>query len=349
MNHGSRSDGTPSKVTLKFFAEHLGLSKTTISIVLNNASRASSISVQTRERILQAAKHFNYRPNFLGRSLNDGRSYLIGVVSPDLSEGYTSGILAGIENFLIESEYHFFIASHCWSETRAQKTFQLFAERSVDGVIMVNTPYVPELTLPTVHIGVHKAEMPGPSLIVDNHSGILQAMTYLVSRGHRRIAFIRGHEGSADSEDRWNAVLAAAQQLSIEIDYALVVQLERLGVLSLSAIEEGARCAERLEPMRGLFTALMSFNDMSAIGAMNRLRLAGWNIPEEVSVVGFDDVPESRITYPTLTTVRQPLHAMGEAAARELISSIKVGVCRKTTVFKTELIVRESTSDATSA
>lgn len=339
---------SPQRVTLKFLAEQLGLSRTTISIVLNNVPQANSISQQTRERILEAAKEFNYSPSFLGRSLNYGRSYLIGVVSPDLSDGYTSELLAGIEQSLLESEYQFFVASHHWSESRARRTTQMFVERSVEGIILVNTPYSLQSTVPTVTIGHHEADTGGISLVVDNHAGILLAMTHLCELGHRRFAFIRGHQDSADSEDRWNAVQAATQKLGIDIDRSLALQLQRLDVFSRAAIEEGAQCAEQLIPRRGDFTALVAFNDMSAIGAVNRFLQAGWRIPEEISVVGFDDVLQSRITLPALTTVKQPLRQMGETAAIEIIRAISEGIRPRMIKLKPELVVRNSTSAAVS-
>lgn len=197
-----------------------------------------------------------------------------------------------------------------------------------------------------VQIGRQLVEPQHTLLTVDNHLGILRAMRHLLDLGHRRIAFIRGHKDSVDSEDRWDAVLNAAQQLSLIIDPSLVVRLERLDVFSLSAMEEGARCADQLMHHRGEFTALMAFNDMSAIGAITRLRDAGWCIPSEVSVVGFDDIIEARISYPALTTVQQPLRTMGETAATELIAAITHGYQRQTIVFSPELIVRDSTAQA---
>jgi DNA-binding LacI/PurR family transcriptional regulator len=336
----------PAKVTLKFLSQLLGLSKTTISIVLNDSPHAQTISPKTRERVLNAAREHNYRPNFMGRSLNDGRSYLIGVISPDLSEGYTSSLLAGIEQALLESDYQFFIASHHWSETRINKIARLFQDRGVEGIILVNSPFMPTIDLPSLSIGRHDGTIPGTSLIVDNHCGILAAMRHLVELGHSNIAFIRGHRGSVDSTDRWNAVLAAAQQLSVRVQESLVVELERLGVFSHSALDEGAQCADKLIQSRGAFTALLAFNDMSAIGAVNRFRAAGWSIPQELSVVGFDDVVESQILYPALTTVRQPLREMGERAALELIRSITQDAPRETILFKPELLVRGSTGQA---
>ena len=346
MKSAKKAEVPTPRITLKFLAQRLGLSRTTISIVLNNAPQASVIPQQTRDRILSAAKEFNYKPSFLGRSLNYGRTYLIGVISPDLSEGYTAGLLGGIEHALLDSEYQFFVASHHWSEQRALRTAQMFAERSVEGIILINTPFIPEVGLPMVQIGHHDDKLSGPSLVVDNGAGILAAMTHLHELGHRRFALIRGHQDSADSDDRWNAVLSAAQKLSVVIDPSLVVQLERMDMLALASIEEGARCAERLMPRRGEFTALMAFNDMSAIGATNRLVAAGWRIPEELSVVGFDDILDSRITRPALTTVRQPLGKMGEMAATEMIRCITGTPHKRTIMLIPELVVRESTGPA---
>jgi LacI family transcriptional regulator len=157
---------------------------------------------------------------------------------------------------------------------------------------------------------------------------------------------MRGHAGSVDSADRWEATCAASRQLGLRISPRLVVQLQRLDLLSISALEEGAACAERLMPHRGQFSALVAFNDMSALGAINRLRGAGWSIPEELSVVGFDDIMEARISYPALTTIRQPLRIMGETAAREIIRCITNGIDRQTILFTPELILRDSTAPA---
>jgi LacI family transcriptional regulator len=332
------------KVTLKFLAEHLGLSRTTISIVLNNAARAETITEATRDRILEAARHFDYKPNFIGRSLHTGRSYLIGVISPDLSEGYTSTLLAGIEHHLLESEYQFFVASHHWSLARLAQTATLFTERGVEGVILVNTPQVPNLQVPMVLIGRHDTETASSSLIIDNYAGVFAALRHLKRLGHRKIAFMRGHEGSVDSADRWEATKAAARQLGLRVSSRLVVRLQRLDLFSVSPLDEGAACAERLMPSRGQFSALLAFNDMSALGAINRLRAAGWAIPEELSVVGFDDIMEARIGYPALTTVRQPLRTMGQTAAREVIRCITSGSDRQTILFTPELILRDSTA-----
>lgn len=337
-------DKIKGRVTLKFLAERLGLSRTTISIVLSNSPLSSTIAAHTRERIFKAAKDYQYKPNFLARSLSQGRSYLIGVLSPDLAEGYDASLLAGIEEYLLQSDYHFFVASHQWSPERIARTAELFQERGVEGVILVNSDLSPKIDLPVVRIGRREPPFEGTSLIVDNQAGIRSALEHLVSLGHQKIAFIKGHVGSSDTEDRWEAVKAMADELSIPINPSLVVQLERLGRQPMAPVQEGMQCAEKLLPHRGEFTALLAFNDISAIGAMNRFRDAGWSIPKDLSVVGFDDVIEASITYPALTTVQQPLRTMGETAAREIIFAITDGTKNEQIVFTPQLVVRNSTA-----
>jgi len=336
----------PKKVTLKFLADRLGLSKAAVSSVLNNSPLARSFAPETRERIYKAAEEYKYKPNYFARYLNQRRSYLIGVLSPDLAEGYSASVLEGIEEYLLQSDYHFFLASHEWSKARIERTIEMFLERGVDAIILINTPLTSEVDLPLAVIGKAYGVKRGIWITIDNHAGIRIALQHLISLGHRKIAFIKGHKGSADTEDRWEAVLTAARSLSIKVDPKLVVQLERLGVQQLSAIQEGALCAQQLLSRRREFTALMAFNDISAIGAINRLREHGWRVPQDLSVVGFDDVVAARIVYPALTTLQQPLQLMGQMAAREVINAITHGLKDERLVLTPQLVIRKSTATA---
>jgi DNA-binding LacI/PurR family transcriptional regulator len=345
-DYGTVRKEMQKKVTLKFLAQHLGLSKSAVSSVLNNAPLARSFAPETRERIFKAADEYNYKPNYFARYLSHRRSYLIGVLSPDLAEGYNAGVLGGIEEYLLQSDYRYFLATHEWSDTRIERTIEMFLERGVDGLILINTPLRSEVDLPLAVIG--KADVPkhGISIVIDNHAGIRRALEHLVSLGHRKIAFIKGHKDSADTEDRWDAFVTAARSFSIKVDPKLVVQLKRLGAQQISAIEEGASCAQQLFARRREFTALMAFNDHSAIGAINRFREHGWRIPQDLSVVGFDDVVAARIVYPALTTVQQPLQLMGQMAAREVINAITNGGKSEKLVLTPQLVIRNSTATA---
>jgi LacI family transcriptional regulator len=336
----------PKRVTLKFLAQRLGLSKAAISSVLNNSPLARSFAPETRERIYKAAEKYKYKPNYFARYLSHRRSYLIGVLSPDLAEGYNANVLGAIEEYLLQSDYRYFLATHEWSKTRIERTIEMFLERGVDGLILINTPLRSEVDLPLAVIGKADRVRRAVSIVIDNHAGMRRALEHLVSLGHRKIAFIKGHKDSADTEDRWDGFVTAARALSIKVDPRLVVQLERLGAQQISAIEEGARCAQQLLSRRREFTALMAFNDISAIGAINRFREHAWRIPEDLSVVGFDDVVAARIVYPSLTTVQQPLQLMGQMAAREVINAITHGVKDEQMVLTPQLVVRNSTAPA---
>jgi LacI family transcriptional regulator len=336
----------PKKVTLKFLAERLGLSKAAVSSVLNNSPLARSFAPETRERIYKAAEEYKYKPNYFARYLNQRRSYLIGVLSPDMAEGYNANVLGAIEKYLLESDYRYFLATHEWSKTRIERTIEMFLERGVDGLILINTSLPYEVDLPLAVIGKADGVGRGVSIVIDNHAGIGRALEHLVSLGHRKIAFIKGHKDSADTEDRWNAFVAATRRLSIKVDPKLVVQLKRLGAQQISAVEEGAACAQQLLARRHDFTALMAFNDLSAIGALNHFREHGWRIPQDLSVIGFDDVVAARIVYPALTTVQQPMQLMGQMAAREVINAITNGVKEERLVLTPQLIVRHSTAPA---
>ena len=169
----------PKKVTLKFLAERLGLSKSAVSSVLNNAPLARSFAPETRERIYKAAEEYKYKPNYFARYLNHQRSYLIGVLSPDLAEGYNANVLGGIEDYLLQSDYRYFLATHEWSNTRIERTIQMFLERGVDGLILINTPLSSEVDLPLAVIGNADTVERGISIVIDNHAGIRLALEHL--------------------------------------------------------------------------------------------------------------------------------------------------------------------------
>ncbi len=266
------------------------------------------------------------------------------MLSPDLAEGYIANVLGGIEAHLLQSHYRYFLATHEWSKNRIEQTLQMFLERGVDGVILINTPLTSEVELPLAVIGDGRHLQRGVSIGIDNHTGVRLALEHLVSLGHRRIAFIKGHKDSADTEDRWEAVLNEARNLSIKVDPKLVVQLERLGAQQIFAIEEGAQCGQQLLAFRNEFTALMAFNDRSAIGAMNCFRDHGLRIPQNVSVIGFDDVAAARIVFPALTTVQQPMRQVGETAAREVINASANGTKHHRLILTPQLVVRKTTA-----
>jgi LacI family transcriptional regulator len=329
---------------LRDLATHLGLSRTTVSLVLNNSPVAQALTPQTRERVMKAAAELNYKANYFARVLNNKRSHMVGILSPDLSAGYDSEILNGIERLLIERDYLYFVSSHHWNRDLIRQRLEVFAERGAEGVILINTPAPAASTLPLVSIGSLECDFPLTHIAVDNAHGIRLALNHLHELGHRDIAFLKGHTGSSDAESRWAACVEAMRGLGLRIFEKNTVQLKRIDD-GLSPIREGYIAGGQLLKASQGFTALLAFNDLSAIGAMNAFRDAGKRIPEEISVVGFDDVQAATIVHPSLTTIHQPLIRMGMLAATEILASIENAEMEpRRILIKPELVIRQSSA-----
>jgi LacI family transcriptional regulator len=330
-------------VSLKHLAEHLGLSQAAVSFVINRSPAAKSIPQRTQELIRAAARELNYRPNHLARSLRQQRSFTIGVVVPEISEGYAALVMSGIEDHLLQEGYFYFVVSHRHRNELIEEYPLLLQQRAVEGLIAVDTALAEELDVPSVAVSGHR-DMPGVTNIVLNHArAACMAVEHLASLGHRKIAFIKGQAFSSDTEIRWEAVREAASKFDIEVNEKLVGQLE--GESSSPLL--GYEVTQKLLACGESFTALFSFNDISAIGAIQGLREAGRRVPEDVSVVGFDDIQSAAFQNPALTTVRQPLRQMGMIAAETLLQRITAPAkapYTKEIVVEPELIVRGSTA-----
>jgi LacI family transcriptional regulator len=324
-------------VSLKFLAEHLGLSQAAVSFVINRSPAAKSIPQRTQELIRAAARELNYRPNHLARSLRKQRSFTIGVVVPEISEGYAALVMSGIEDHLLQEGYFYFVVSHRHRDELIQEYPLLLQQRAVEGLIVVDTALADEVDVPSIAVSGHR-EVPGVTNIVLNHSrAACLAMQHLVELGHRDMAF------SSDTQVRWDAVCEAAQKLGIEIKEKLVGQLE--GESSSPLL--GYQVTQKLIGSGDRFTALFTFNDISAIGAIHALREAGFRVPEDVSVVGFDDIQSAAFQNPALTTVRQPLREMGMIAAETLLRRVTAPAKApypQEIVVEPELVVRASTA-----
>lgn len=330
-------------VSLKFLADYLGLSPATISLVINRSPAADSIPSETQQRIFAAAKKFHYRPNFAARSLRTQRSFTIGVVVPEVSEGYAAMVMSGIEDHLLSAGYFYLVASHRHRPDLIAEYPRLLLGRSVEGIIAVDTPCEGGLPVPVVTISGTQ-QVKGVTRIVLNHGrAAVLALEHLCSLGHRRIAFIKGQEFSSDTTVRWNSIRHAAAKLGLAIDPHLVVQLEG----DSSSPELGYAATQKLLAASRSFTSVFAFNDISAIGCIRALREGGLRIPEDVSVVGFDDIQSAAFQNPGLTTVRQPLRKMGEIAAETVLQRIASGESKpasRVVTVEPELVVRESTA-----
>ncbi len=340
----SKSGATPEPgqpISLRTLGEYLNLSPATISLVLNNAPGVRSIPQETRKRVTEAAAKFDYRPSFYARSLRKRQTFTIGVLVPELSDGYTTQVLAGMEEYLIEEGYFYLTASHRRKPDLIEEYPRLLMDRSVEGFIVIDTVLEKSLSnMPVVVVAGHRKIEGITNVVLDQRRAAELALRHLYQLGHRKIAFMRGGSHSSDADDRWECLMTVARDLKLAVLPELVVQLQ----LRVSTPELGYEPANELLQRGGDFSALVCFNDIAAIGAIRALINHGLRVPTDVSVVGFDDIQGAAFHNPSLTTIRQPLHQMGMVSARILLQRIRGQATFPDVVpIHPELVIREST------
>ncbi len=332
-----------AKVTLKTIAQHLGLTPGTVSAALNNSPAARSIPEHTKNRIIEAAQALNYRPNFFARSLRLKRTYTIGVIAEEIGDAYGSMVISGIEEYLRKNDYFFLTVIHRHDPKLLQTYAQMLLTRGVEGFITTDTSLTQKLALPTVAVAGHRRVEGLTNIILDHTRAAHLALEHLRDLGHQEIAFIKGQTMSSDSSVRWNAICEVAEQLGIRIRPELTIQLE--GFDSTPGI--GYTFTKQLLARKHSFTALFAYNDIAAIGAIWAFHEAGLRVPEDISVVGFDDIPGAAYANPGLTTVRQPLVKMGQIAAQTVVDLIEGrGEYVPEIAIEPEFVIRQSTGAA---
>ncbi len=345
-----------SAATIRDVAKASGLSPATISIVLNNAPLARYIPPATKKKIEAAANRLRYRPNLIASSLRSKRSYSVGVMVFDITDPYCALILRGIENCLYRSNLLPILTDAHNQRSRFERYLEMMLDRRIEGLILLanwlflDINLIADLTkssIPIVSIGSELRADSGSSVIVDNELGGRLALEHLCSLGHRKIAFIRGPKSLSDSLPRWKGARSFARSNGFELDCRLIVQLPDSSD-AISSFEVGYKLTEELIKRNRNFTAIMAFDDLAAFGTIRALSKAGIRVPEQCSVIGFDDIAPASLCTPALTTVRQPMESMGTMAVNIVVEGInsllekrEVGVVRRR--IAPELVIREST------
>jgi DNA-binding LacI/PurR family transcriptional regulator len=330
-------------VTLKAVAQYVGLTPGTVSAVLNNAPSARSIPQETKNRIVAAAKQLNYRPNFFARTLRNKRTYTIGVIAEEIGDSYGSAVISGIEQYLRKKDYFFLTVAHRHDTELLSRYSQILSERGVEGIITVDTTVQESPALPTVAVAGHKKLKGITNIVLDHARAAVLALSHLKSLNHQRIAFMKGSPRSSDSEERWDSISRVAAQLGINIDPELILRINKEDPTPML----GYPLVKQLLGRKIPFTAIFTYNDISAIGAIRALQEEGFRVPDDISVIGFDDIPGAAFHMPSLTTVRQPLGRMGEVAAQSLLERIEDNKEFPAEIaIEPELVVRESTGPA---
>jgi LacI family transcriptional regulator len=343
-------------ITIREFAKASGFSPTTISFVLNNSPAGQHIPRKTKDEIRKWARRLGYYPNQFARSLRSSRSGAIAVLVPDVSDPYCAQVLRGIDKALYHSKYLPVLIDIQNSRTRFRKYVATLFERRIEGVIAVANslqlqtdmldPFAKN-RIPVIVIGRESDHDGISSVSVDNKAGARLAIAHLFNQGHRRIAFIRGPRQVVDSELRWAGITEFARECGLPLDSKLIVRLTD----TASSSEEGFDAMTKLARTSARFTAVMAFDDMTAFGAIRALTQVGLKVPEQCSVVGFDDVAAAAFYNPPLTTVRQSMDDLGrigtsiflELAQKRRDNETALPVIRK---VEPTLVVRASTAAA---
>jgi DNA-binding LacI/PurR family transcriptional regulator len=331
--------GVYQTVSLKQLAAHLGLNPATVSVVLNDVP-GRSIPQVTRDRIKVAAKKLNYQPSLLARSLRNQRTHTIGILVPELGDGYHTQVMSGIGDQLIKAGYFYFTAHHRHQKNLVEDYTRMFIGRGAQGIIAIDTLLQHSMPVPVVAVAGHRAIEGVTNVVLDHVRAAELTLSHLYGLGHRKIAFMLGQSFSSDSSDRWNALGTVAKQMGIEIRPELAVTLDR----DMSSPELGYPVISQLLSTKLPFTALVSFNDIAAIGSIRALQDFNLRVPADVSVIGFDDIKAAAYTLPRLTTINQPLAEIGRIATQILLNRIH-GTAASPDVITVEptLVVREST------
>src|SRR5579883_2993321 len=248
---------------LKELARHLGLSEATVSRVLNGAAKEHRISKETQERVKKAAAQFNYTANTLARGLRSRQSRTIGIMVPEISEGYSTAVLGGVEDVLLNSGYFYFVVSHRHRAELLREYPSLLLARAVEGMIAVDSALEEDLPIPVVAVAGHHRRPSVVNIELDHLLAARYALEHLQRLGHKKIAFIKGQSFSSDTRARWLAICKVASKLGITIHPRLVTQLEGTAPGSDPGRAATVQLLERGVP----FTAIFAFNDLTAIGA----------------------------------------------------------------------------------
>ncbi|MGA2807777.1 MAG: LacI family DNA-binding transcriptional regulator [Terracidiphilus sp.] len=344
-------------VTLLDVARACGFSVSTVSIVLSDAPLSQNVAASTRQRIRAMAQQLGYHPDAFARSLRRRRSQTIGVLVYDLSDPYCIPVVRGIQAGLQPASYMPLLMDAQTQRGLFDSYLEMILERRAEGVIVIASWVFEEANLLSdikknnVPIVIVSRDLTGrgvSSVLVDNEAGGALAMRHLYELGHRRIAAIRGPEELFDSLPRWAGIENVAREVGVPFDDQLVFQLPGL-VDPASGFEGGLDCARKMLATGVPFTAVLAFDDLTALGVVRGLSDAGVRVPEDCSVLGFDDVLPAAVSTPGITTIRQPLKEMGLLAAKWMLEAVEArekGTGQQPKMHKAqpELICRMSTA-----
>ncbi len=326
--------------TIKDVAQKANVSIATVSRVLNNLTGYSDI---TKQKVNQAIKELGYQPNAIARGLINKRTQTIGVMFPKVSSAFSSDLLHGIDEFAHHSNYSVVVCNTDNDGKRTMKYLQLLREKQVDGIIFSSEVLSKEyyevlenMKIPVVLVSSQTDFAKVPYVKVDDYQAVYDAIQFLFSKGHRKIAMISGTKGDPlAGTPRVQGYRKALEANGIAFDSSRLVYGD-------FSFESGSRAMEAILRKAGEATAVFAASDEMAIGALSAALKHGLNVPEDISIMGYDDLKPAQMVTPPLTTVRQPLYEMGKIASEKLIRMIETGEIAANKIIAHSIVERQT-------
>lgn len=329
---------TMKKITMLDIANKVGVSKTTVSMVLNNKN--GQISEATKNKILGIAEELGYIPNSLARGLSTNRTGTIGIVLPDIINPFFSEMARAIEDAASLLDYNVIICNSDNNIDKEEKYVKLLIGKLVDGVIFAaggksgkSIKFLKNNNIPFVLIDRHiEGYEDAYGVYCKNKEGVIEGVKYLHNKGKKKIAFIMGPKNIQVSRQRLEGYMYAMEQYG-QLDKNLILETKL-------TLEGGMKATKELLTNHGAVDAIMYSNDMMALGGMKYLTRKGYKIPQDMGLMGFDNIKLTQFIEPELTTIGQPIYDMGQQACKILINVINKEIQEKQVFFSPKLIIR---------
>jgi LacI family transcriptional regulator len=329
-------------------AKYTGVAKSTVSRIISGKGQFSQ---KTKAKVLEAARKLNYRPSSIARSLKSKTTKAIGLMLPNITDPFYPEIIRGVEDIASRNGYIIILGDTNESKKKESMYFEIFENRWIDGIIYTGITGDPEEEeyihatfkkgLPIVFIDREVEGHFACTVMIDNERAAFNATKHLLDLSHRKIAFIKGKKGRKDIRiftQRFEGYRKALFDYKVKFDPELTVE----GDLTM---EGGALGIGKLLDKGKPFTAIFASNDLMAIGAMREVQRRGLQVPQSISIIGFDDIPLSSLISPSLTTISQPKYEIGSEAAKLLLKIINNPEAPNSKIIlDTKLVVRESTT-----
>jgi len=330
--------------TMQDVAKEARVSLKTVSRVIN---KEPNVSIKTIEKVQNVIDAIDYQPNSFAQTLARGKTKIIGLLYDTPSPNYISHVMEGVLTQCYKSDYEVIIHPCRFNETALLGNVELLIKRTRLSGLITTPPLsdkedlidlLRELDIPRVLISPGTKEINEPSVKTNDREAAAQMTNYLISKGHTRIAFIKGHPSHLSVNDR-------AKGFYDSLSLANIICPNELIESGLNSYESGMDCAKRLLSLKERPTAIFAANDEMAAGVIKIAHQKNLNVPKDLSVVGFDDTPMTQMISPPLSTIKQPMGLMGEEAAKNLINQLEKGDEEKYIIMNSTLVIRDSVSE----